>query len=55
MPRTLSDRNWRQQLALAKLILGWEDVRKMNASESHFSLTHDAASACRRAKGHVLL
>jgi hypothetical protein len=44
-----------QESALAKLILGWDDVRKMNASESHSSLTHAAASASRRAKDKILL
>jgi hypothetical protein len=37
-------------LPLAKLILGWKDVRKMNASESQFSLTRGALSTCERAK-----
>jgi hypothetical protein len=35
----------RQKVALARLILGWQDVRKMNASENQFSLTRAAPSA----------
>jgi hypothetical protein len=44
----------RQKLALARLILGWQDVRKMNASENQFSLTRAAPSTSGRAKNQIL-
>jgi hypothetical protein len=42
-------------LALARLILGWQDVRKMNASKNQFSLTRAAPSARKRAKNQILI
>jgi hypothetical protein len=42
-------------LALARLILGWQDVRNMNASESQFSLTRAAPSTSGRAKNQILI
>ena len=43
----------RQKVALARLILGWQDVRKMNASDNQFSLTRTALSTCGRAKNQI--
>src|ERR1035441_5734669 len=40
----------RQKLALARLILRWQDTRKMNASENQFSLTRATPSTSGRAK-----
>jgi hypothetical protein len=31
------------KVELARLILGWQDVRKMNAGENQFSLTQRSA------------
>jgi len=45
----------RQKVALARLILGWQDVRKMNASENQFSLTRVAPSTSGRAKNQILI
>ena len=44
----------RQKLALARLILRWQDTRKMNASENQFSLTRTAPSTSGRAKTKFL-
>jgi hypothetical protein len=41
-------------LTLAKLILGWQDLRRMNAIENQFSLTRAATSTSGRAKGDFL-
>jgi hypothetical protein len=45
----------RQKVALARLILGWQDVRKMNASENQFSLIRAASSASGRAINQILI
>jgi hypothetical protein len=45
----------RQKVALARLILGWQDVRKMNASKNQFSLTRAAPSTSGRAKNQILI
>jgi hypothetical protein len=37
MPKPPKNRRKAQRLALAKLILAWQDVRKMNANENRFS------------------
>ena len=37
-PRLPKNRLMVRQLALAKLILAWQDVRKINTSENRFSL-----------------
>jgi hypothetical protein len=40
-------------LALAKLILGWQDLRRMNAIENQFSLTRAASSTSGRARNQI--
>jgi hypothetical protein len=43
----------RQKVALARLILGWQDVRKMNASQTQFFLTRAAPSTSGPAKNQI--
>jgi hypothetical protein len=45
----------RQKVALARLILGWQDVRKMNASKNQFSLTRAAPNTSGRAQNQILI
>jgi hypothetical protein len=47
----------RQKVALARLIHGWQDVRKMNASQNQFSLTGAAPSegTSGRAQNQILI
>jgi hypothetical protein len=44
-----------QKVALARLILGWQDVRKMNASQNQFSLTRVVPSTSGCAKNQILI
>jgi hypothetical protein len=44
-----------RKLALAKLTLGWLDMRKMNASENKLSLTRVAPSTSELAKNQILI
>lgn len=42
-------------MALARLILGWQDVREMHASGSQFSFTRAAPSNGGRVKDQILI
>ena len=42
-------------MALARLILGWQDVREMHASENQFSFTRAAPGTGGRAKDQILI
>jgi hypothetical protein len=54
-PALGQSRKRRQKLALARLILGWQDVRNMKASENQFSLTCAAPSTSGRVKNQILI
>jgi hypothetical protein len=45
----------RKKVALARLTLGWQGVRKMNVSQNQFSLTRAAPSTSGRAKKQILI